>query len=355
METQSIISHAREAQRLHPSQKLCVIGITGTNGKTTVSHLIKQALNDAGFNAFALGTLNSGDANLTTPLAHDIETSMHNHLQEGGTHFILEVSSEGIVEGRIDAIDFDVKILTNITPDHLDYHKTFQEYERVKLDFMNEGEGYKVLPQEFLNLDIGFKSNLIGDYNQLNTNAAFLALRYLGIAEESIQRSLSAARLPKGRLESVDRGQPFWVFIDYAHTPDALESVVSALRKQTDKRLLVLFGCGGDRDTSKRPVMGAIATQFSDKIILTDDNPRFEDGNLIVQDILAGVPKDFSDCVVIRDRREAIRMIISEANAGDIVLIAGKGHEQYQVVNNNRLFFDDHEEAENALLLREES
>jgi UDP-N-acetylmuramoyl-L-alanyl-D-glutamate--2,6-diaminopimelate ligase len=337
-----------QTTQAHCSYKLCVIGVTGTNGKTTVSHLLSKALNDAGYNAFALGTLNSGNHNLTTPLAKDIAISMERHLENGGTHFILEVSSEGIVEGRLDGIDFDIKILTNITPDHLDYHKTFEAYEQVKRDFMKEGDAYQVLPEDFYQIDIDFEPALIGEFNRRNIQASLMALRHLGILESSIQHSLASATLPKGRLEPVKGNQPFCVFIDYAHTPDALENVLSALQKITQSRgsrLLTLFGCGGDRDKSKRPQMGAIGATYSDILILTDDNPRFENGQVIIDEIIGGIDSDFSDYRVIRDRAVAIHSIIRQAHEHDIVVIAGKGHEQYQIINDDKFFFDDHAQA----------
>jgi UDP-N-acetylmuramoyl-L-alanyl-D-glutamate--2,6-diaminopimelate ligase len=295
-----------------------------------------------------LGTLNSGNDNLTTPLAKDIAITMEQHLNNGGTHFILEVSSEGIVENRLEGIEFDVKILTNITPDHLDYHKTFEAYQQVKLGFMKEGNAYQVLPEDFHHIKIDFEPKLIGEFNRHNIQASLMALRHLGLSELSIKNSLASATLPKGRLEPVKGNQPFSIFIDYAHTPDALENLLSSLKKITEQqqsRLLVLFGCGGDRDKSKRPQMGQIGASYSDILILTDDNPRFEDGKLIINEIIAGIHPNFTNHCIIRDRALAIESIITQADTNDVVVIAGKGHEQYQVINDDKFFFDDYTEA----------
>lgn len=336
----------------HPSEKLCVIGVTGTNGKTTVSNLIAEGLRAAGHKTFVLGTLNSGDPNLSTPLAANIRTFMANHLAQGGTHFVLEVTSEGIVEGRVKDLDFDVKLLTNITPDHLDYHGTFEAYAQAKLGFMSDGKGHAIYPDDFAKCHIDFPVSMLGAFNRLNIQAAFAVLSHLKIPYQAISKGLSSAKPIKGRLEKVDKGQPFDVFVDYAHTEDALRAVLVALRERlgTQSGLLsVVFGCGGNRDTSKRPQMGKVAAQYADAVFLTDDNPRFENSSEIIAQIRAGMPKDFAPLRIIPDRAAAINAAIAHAKPGDIVLIAGKGHETQQIVGASVLPFADAEVAAQAL------
>lgn len=337
----------------HPSEDLFVIGVTGTNGKTTVSYLIGEVLKSAGYKPFVLGTLNSGNKDLSTPESLDISKFMRTHLDQGGTHFVMEVTSEGIDQARILGIDFNIKILTNITQDHLDYHKTFKNYEKVKLGFMNEGDAYKIYPNVFEKISIDFTTQLLGNYNLLNIKAATSALQHMGISEESIRRTLSSCSPPRGRLESVDKGQPFMVLIDYAHTPDSLQNVLSTVKSialERNGRLLVLFGCGGNRDRGKRPKMGKIAGDIADFMVITDDNPRSEDGQIIMSEILSGVDPDFHDYVLIQNRRSAIEYIINKSQSRDVVILIGKGHETYQVLKSETIHFDDREEAENAIM-----
>lgn len=338
--------------REHPSKNLCVIGITGTNGKTTVAHLIEQTLTAAGCNCFVLGTLNSGDRDLSTPVAADIEVFMKAHLDRGGTHFVMEVTSEGIDQGRVSGIEFDVKLLTNISRDHLDYHKTFGNYKRAKLGFMLEGSGCKIYPETFEAEPADFVSRLLGDFNHSNVKAAACALRNLGISQPQIYKTLSSCSAPRGRLEEVALGQPLMVLVDYAHTPDALHNVLGTVKKiasERNGRLLVMFGCGGNRDRGKRPKMGEIASRFADFLVVTDDNPRLEDSNKIMSEIVNGLAPDFTDYVAIEDRREAIEFILGKGQDGDVVLLAGKGHETQQIVGLDEFQFDDREEARRVI------
>lgn len=337
----------------HPSQNLHVVGITGTNGKTTVTHLVGEVLKAAGYNPFVLGTLNSGNKDLSTPEAMDISRFMKVHLDQGGTHFVMEVTSEGICQKRIFDIDFDIKLLTNITQDHLDYHKTFKNYQKTKLDFMSEGSAHKIYPKTFEKEPIDFTAKLIGNFNLLNIQAAASVLRHIGISEHYIRNTLSSCSPPRGRLESVDNGQLFMVLVDYAHTPDGLQNVLGTLKNvalNRKGRLLVLFGCGGNRDSGKRPKMGKIASDIADLLVITDDNPRLENGQEIMSEILNGVEPNFHDYVLIQDRRRAIEFIVNKAEKNDVVILAGKGHETYQVMKSGTFHFDDREEAENAIL-----
>jgi len=336
----------------HPSKYLYVIGITGTNGKTTVSYLIGEVLKSAGYNPFVLGTLNSGNKDLSTPESIDISNFMKAHIKKGGTHFVMEVTSEGIDQGRIDGIEFDMKLLTNITQDHLDYHKTFLNYKTTKLKFMSAGNAYKIYPEIFKKELVKFNTKLLGDFNLLNVKAAASALRYIGVEENFIKETLSSCMAPRGRLESVDKGQPYLVLIDYAHTPDGLLNVLRTVKEialSRGGRLLVLFGCGGDRDQGKRPKMGKIASNLADYIVITEDNPRSEDGREIMYQILDGVDSEFKNFVLIQDRARAIKFIINQARDNDVVVLAGKGHETYQILKSKVIQFDDKEQASIAI------
>ncbi len=339
----------------HPSNELYVIGITGTNGKTTVTYLIGEVLKAAGYNPFVLGTLNSGNNDLSTPEPSDISNFMRAHLNQGGTHFVMEVTSEGISQERVLGTSFDVKLLTNITQDHLDYHKTLEHYQRAKLGFMSEGGAHKIYPENFEKEPIEFPTQLLGDFNLLNIKAAASVLRHVGIPERHIRKTLSACSAPRGRLEWVDKGQPFMVLVDYAHTPDGLQNVLGTVKDialERGGRLLVLFGCGGNRDRGKRPMMGKIASEIADFLVITDDNPRSEEGQEIMAEILGGVDPDFRDYILIQDRRTAIESIINKAQDDDVVILAGKGHETYQILKSKTIQLDDREEAISAILNR---
>ncbi|WLE98807.1 MAG: UDP-N-acetylmuramoyl-L-alanyl-D-glutamate--2,6-diaminopimelate ligase [Candidatus Electrothrix communis] len=348
------ISHLLDPSE-HPSHKLYVIGITGTNGKTTVAHLLGEVLTAAGCKPFVLGTLNSGNKDLSTPESLDILKFMQDHLDQGGTHFVMEVTSEGIDQERIKDIDFDLKLLTNITRDHLDYHKTFRKYEVVKLNFMNEGEAHKIYPEDFSETPVDFATQLVGDFNLLNIKAAITALRHVGISEKYISGTLSSCGPPRGRMENVEAGQKFMVLIDYAHTPDALEKAlltVKKVAKHRKGRLLLLFGCGGNRDCGKRIQMGRIAGEISDFFVITDDNPRLEESQSIMDEIVKGINPDFHDYVLIQDRKKAIEFIINKSENNDVVILAGKGHETYQVLKTETIYFDDQEEVTKAIVHR---
>lgn len=339
----------------HPSKELYVIGVTGTNGKTTVSYLLGEVLKAAGKAPFVLGTLNSGSRDLSTPEALDTLRLMRTHLDQGGTHFIMEVTSEGIDQSRILGINFDIKVLTNITQDHLDYHKTFENYKKTKLAFMRDGKNYKIYPKDFEKEPIYFSTLLLGHYNLLNIKAAARALRYMQIDETHIQGVLSTCSPPRGRLENIEKGQLYMVIVDYAHTPDALENVLKTVKKISSKRkgkLFVLFGCGGDRDQGKRPKMGRIASEIADFIVITDDNPRSESNQHIMNEIIGGIPASFTNYTLVSNRKKAIGVIVNKAQDKDVVIIVGKGHETYQILKSETIHFDDREEARAAILLR---
>jgi len=277
---------------------------------------------------------------------------MQAHLEQGGTHFIMEVTSEGIDQARVLDIDFNIKLLTNITPDHLDYHKTFEHYQQTKLGFMREGSAHKILPQNFKKEPIDFTTQLLGHFNLLNIKAAASLLRHMKISESIIQKTLSSCSPPRGRLETVDAGQAYTVLVDYAHTPDGLENVLNTLKTIAIKqqgRLLVLFGCGGNRDSGRRAKMGKIAGDIADFLVITEDNPRMEDSQDIMAEIMTGIDLKFQDYVLIQNRKEAIEFIINQAQDNDVVLLAGKGHETYQIFKSKTIHFDDREEVELAI------
>lgn len=349
-------SHIKKSSALpdkkHPSQDLYVIGITGTNGKTTVAYLVGEVLKAAGHKPFILGTLNSGNINLSTPEAADISTFMKEHIHQGGTHFVMEVTSEGIDQNRIIDVEFNIKLLTNISQDHLDYHKTIERYTATKMHFMNDEIAHIIMPTLFTDTPIDFTTQLLGAFNLLNIKAAVTILRHMNIDEQCIKNTLSSCLSPRGRLECVDKGQDFMMLIDYAHTPDAFYNVLHTVKKIAEKRhgrLLVLFGCGGDRDSNKRPKMGRIASQLADYMVITDDNPRYEESHEIMCDIVTGIIPNFHRFTLIQNRKKAIQHITHQASKHDVVILLGKGHETYQIIKSDILHLDDREEAIHAL------
>ncbi len=330
-----------------PSRHLTVVGVTGTNGKTTVTQLIAQGLHAAGLKPMVLGTLN---AELTTPESFEIARRMRAHLDDGGTHFVMEVSSHAIDQDRIYGIDFDVRLLTNVTQDHLDYHKTFEAYRDTKVRFMS-GPGIAIYPEQFAQEALHFEVPLPGRFNHRNFQAAVAVLRKLEIDEAVISSGMAKAQAPAGRFETVREGQSFEVIVDYAHTPDGLENVATEAQLMASRglgRLIIVFGCGGDRDRTKRPKMGRVAETYADVIVVTSDNPRSELPEDIIAEVCSGLLMP-DQAVVFVDRRAAIRWAIHHAKSHDVVLVAGKGHETYQIVGGERHHFDDREECRAAL------
>ena len=384
----------------HPSADLWVAGVTGTNGKTTVSHLIAQAVTThgappAGEPCGVLGTLGYGvfgelhPGRHTTPDAITVHRLLADFRGRGVRHVAMEVSSHALDQGRVSGVAFDVAIFTNLTRDHLDYHGDLKTYGEAKLRlFELEGLGAAVVnlddpfsasilgrlapgaeslgyslrdePRARVrarSLEIGpqgvrmevvtpvgegvLASPLLGRFNAGNLLAALGALVTLPVPLPRLLEGLGQARPVAGRMERLggQGGQPL-VVIDYAHTPDALQSVLATLREQTRGRLTCVFGCGGERDRGKRPEMGAVAERLADEVIVTDDNPRREDGAVIVADILAGMAWP-DRARVQRDRERAIALALAEAGSEDVVLVAGKGHEDYQEVNGVRRPYSD--------------
>jgi UDP-N-acetylmuramoyl-L-alanyl-D-glutamate--2,6-diaminopimelate ligase len=387
-----------------PAAKLKLIGITGTNGKTTTSFLVESVLREAGLNPGVVGTINYRYAGKvlpapnTTPESLDLQRLLKDMLESGVKAVVMEVSSHALSQERVGGCVFDVAVFTNLTQDHLDYHITMERYFEAKAklftDFIDEGKtavinmddpkgedlskralgrviGYRIkgrgietniYPKDIkLGVDgiegtlatplgeIKIKSSLIGEFNLYNILAAAGAGVALGLRVDVVERGITALNNVPGRLERVDAGQPFTILVDYAHTPDALERVLSTIRGLTDKRIITLFGCGGDRDRGKRPIMGRVAAEYSDIVIVTSDNPRTEEPLKIIEDITSGVGGQESGVRVIPDRREGITEAIKEAREGDVVLLAGKGHEDYQIIGREKIHFDDREEAIKAV------
>lgn len=424
---QVIVPDAREAlARLSsafygfPSSSMNVIGITGTNGKTTTSYLIEAILKEDGKKVGVMGTVNYRyqgrvmPAPTTTPESLDLQKNLRAMQEAGVTHAVLEVSSHSLDLQRVRGCDFDVALFTNLTRDHLDYHGSMEEYFRAKRRLFTQclNESRKEKRFALINMDdpkgaelsreaggtlfrygIHYRgevwperveespeetrcrvvtprgswevvSPLIGRHNLYNILAAVSVGEALGIPIQSMATGIARLKRVPGRLERVPGPDGIRVFVDYAHTPDALERALVTLNQVWPGRLIVVFGCGGDRDRGKRPVMGKVAVQGSDLSIITSDNPRTEDPLKIIEEVeegarLTGRKKyripDLSagwespGYAVIPDRREAIRSAVLFARPGDAVLIAGKGHEDYQILKTQRIHFDDREEAVEAL------
>ncbi|WP_420316078.1 UDP-N-acetylmuramoyl-L-alanyl-D-glutamate--2,6-diaminopimelate ligase [Ekhidna sp.] len=376
-----------------PSEKLKLVGITGTNGKTTCATLLFELFQNLGYSVGLLSTVENKinhkilNASFTTPDAVQLNQLLAEMVEGGCTHAFMEVSSHALVQNRVAGIHFSGGVFTNISHDHLDYHKTFDEYiaakkllfdglssdafalvnvddkrgmvmlqntkaERNRMAIRSMAD-FKVriihdtlqgLELNFDGVDVWFK--LIGEFNAYNLLTAYAVALLLEEEKEEVLSGLSTTTGASGRFEKVENTTNVMAIVDYAHTPDALENVLQTIDKlRTKNELLVtVVGCGGDRDKTKRPKMAGIAAQFSDKIILTSDNPRTEDPKQILEDMRTGIPKSKErNVMVIEDRKEAIRTACNLANDEDIILVAGKGHETYQEINGVRHHFDDKE------------
>ncbi|HEX2046998.1 MAG TPA: UDP-N-acetylmuramoyl-L-alanyl-D-glutamate--2,6-diaminopimelate ligase [Acidimicrobiales bacterium] len=357
----------------HPSHRMSVVGITGTNGKTTTAHLLRSVLEADGRRAAVIGTL-SGVR--TTPAAPELQSHLAELAAEGIEAVAMEVSSHALVQHRVDGVRFAVGVFTNLSQDHLDFHGTMEEYfaakaslflpERVAVGVVNADDrwGKRLLEEaavpmrpfslaEAVGLEVErtgstfqwegeeVRLRLPGTVNVLNALAAAAAARELGIKAAVVAQGLSNLLSVPGRNERVDRGQPFTVLVDYAHSPEALERTLAGARDMAGEgRVLVVFGCGGDRDRAKRPLMGEVATRVADLAVLTNDNPRSEDPAAILDEVRAGVQRT-ETLVVEPDRRAAIGVALGEARPGDVVVIAGKGHETTQVIGGQSVPFDD--------------
>jgi UDP-N-acetylmuramoyl-L-alanyl-D-glutamate--2,6-diaminopimelate ligase len=403
------VEHGRQALALaarnfyrKPDERLGITGITGTNGKTTTGYLLDSILRAAGRTTALIGTIEYRLAGRvlpavnTTPESLDLVRMFTELEQAGGTHVTMEVSSHALALGRVYGQHFHTAVFTNFTRDHLDYHGAMDEYfaakqllfeglggpppafavlnrddqqiRQLKLDSGTEPLWYG-LGQEAdlrarhiasafsgLRFDIQYgkvrfpvESPLIGKINVYNILAACGAALSYGVEPDTIANGIAQLRAVPGRFERIDEGQPFVVVVDYAHTDDALRNVIAAARSLSPKRVITLFGCGGDRDRAKRPLMGLAAAENSDFVVLTSDNPRSEDPLAIMNDALVGIRRVDVVHVVDPDRASAIARAIKEAREGDIVILAGKGHEPFQVLKDKAIPFDDREVAREVL------
>lgn len=377
----------------NPSEKLTLVGITGTNGKTSVSTLLFDIFKKMGYSSVLISTVEYriGDevfpSTHTTPDIITLNKILSKAVEQGCQYAFMEVSSHGIHQGRIDGLNFRIAGFTNITHDHLDYHKTFLEYLNTKKRFFDElpqtavaitniddKNGLVMLQNtkakkktyavktladyhgKLLELDFNgmlldfngkeFWTTLTGKFNVYNLLLVFAIARELGFEENEILTTISKLKRVNGRFEVLKSQGGIIFVVDYAHTPDALENILDSINeiRTKNERLITIFGCGGDRDREKRPEMGKVATRKSTLAIITSDNPRTEDPAQIIKEIEAGVEsQNFSKYITIPDRKEAIKMAIKFAEPKDIVLVAGKGHETYQEINGVRHHFDDKE------------
>lgn len=389
-----------------PAKAMQLVGVTGTNGKTTTTHLIEALLNQANQPTGLLGTLYArwpgyeSVAAHTTPFPVDLQADLARAKEAGCHSVVMEVSSHALEQKRVWGCPFEVAVFTNLTQDHLDYHQTMEAYFEAKALLFGD---YYLMGRAIVNLDdpygqqlinrLGDKAwsysvdntaadlhtreliygangvkgqlqtpkgstpfmlPLVGQFNLSNMLAAVGAALHLGVTLSEVADCLPKFGGVPGRMERVvvEPNQAVSVIVDYAHTPDSLQNALSAARPFVSGRLICVFGCGGDRDRTKRPKMGKIAYGLADLAIVTSDNPRTEDPQRILNDILAGIPAELPTEQVVIDRAEAIRAAIAHAQPGDCVLIAGKGHEDYQILGTEKIHFDDREQARNALQAR---
>ncbi len=377
-----------------PWEKLQTVGITGTNGKTSTAHMLRWILENSGVSTGVMGTVGhiaggrSIAATVTTPDSSDISKYMREMVDNGDAACVMEVSSHALALNRVNSVRFDITLFTNISQDHLDFHDSMEDYlnTKIKLFSLMKPEGkciigtYTVDYPEIENAIMfgeqiddcyrisdmqvnltgstfvlhndkrHFNISLItpGRFNIYNATGAIIAAVQLGIPIQQAVTAITSFPGVPGRMESINCSQNFLVAVDYAHTPDALERVLKQGANLAEKRLIVVFGCGGDRDNKKRPIMGRIAAENADLVFVTSDNPRTENPSHIIEEIIAGIPENKPYSAEV-DRRKAINDAINEANDGDVVIIAGKGHEDYQILGVKKIHFDDREEAEKGL------
>lgn len=373
-DTRAAMGRLAAAFHGHPSQALVVAGITGTNGKTTTTNLLAAILEVAGMPCGVIGTLTGRH---TTPEAPELQGLLAGFRDAGLAAVAMEVSSHALALHRVDGCRFAVAVFTNLGRDHLDLHHTIDDYYAAKAELftpqlsargvvnIDDPYGRRLAESAQIPIDafsatdaqrvrVSARSHdylwrgqhvtvgIGGEFNVMNSLAAASAAAALGVEPALIARGLAAAPPVPGRFEAIDAGQPFDVIVDYAHTPDGLAAVLRAAREVTGSRLVVVFGCGGDRDREKRPQMGAVAAANADRVVITSDNPRSERPLDIIDAVFAGVPDDYRARVVIEpDRRAAIDVALSMAAAGDVVVVAGKGHETTQTIGTDVVPFDD--------------
>lgn len=381
----------------NPADSLKLLGVTGTNGKTSVTYMMKKILEKAGYKVGLIGTIQNmiGDeiiaAHNTTPNAYELNSLFALMKAKGCSYVIMEVSSHALDQSRVYRLDFEAAMFTNLTQDHLDYHITMENYlaakkklfSMCKTAIVNSDDPYsaeliKGLDCKVVTYSLGDSSTYSAkgvnyrpasvDYEfvsdseighiKVNTGGRFTVYNSLctaacaveiGIPLSTVASALSELQGVKGRVEVVPTGRDFTVIIDYAHTPDGLKNILSTFRECKKNRLIAVFGCGGDRDKTKRPIMGNIAAHFSDYAIVTSDNPRTENPSAIIKDILEGMKGAAIPVKVIENRIEAIKFAVSIAQKDDIIVLAGKGHETYQILNTGTIHLDEREVVSEAL------
>lgn len=386
----------------HPSKKFGVIGVTGTNGKTSITTLLSEILKSNNNKVGLIGTIKIFDgeeeiqSNSTTPESIELQNYFNAMLNNKCDYCSMEVSSHSLALNRVDETDFKLGLFTNLTPDHLDFHKDLEDYRKSKeklffktsianiINIDDDGgkkiyENIKYLKTpvytygidneaDFMARDIQISANGVsyklktptyednifvpipGKFTVYNTLAVIAACYMLNLDKDVIIKTLKNTNGITGRFEIVENDKDINVIIDYAHTPDALENILNTVKEFAKGDIITVFGCGGDRDKIKRPLMGKISQKLSDICIITSDNPRNENPNLIIEDILSGLDKDIKNYKVIIDRKEAIEEAIKIAKKDDIIIIAGKGHENYQIIGKNKYHFDDKEIVKGYLM-----
>ena len=382
----------------HPATRLKMIGITGTNGKTTTTTLIKSMLEHEGYKVGLIGTIHNliGDRVLpsrhTTPDPYDLQSLLALMVVEGCDYCVMEVSSHALDQRRVAGCVYEVGVFTNLTQDHLDYHGTMENYMLAKKELFSlskcaiingddtwaaaMGEGVTIPvttysakgdTADYVARNIGYRADGVdfelvgngqsgcvnmqipGQFSVYNGLCAATVCLKLGIPFDRVVAALSAACGVKGRAEVVPTGRDFTVVIDYAHTPDGLDNICRTLKQCCTGRLVTLFGCGGDRDKTKRPLMAQAAAALSDYLVITSDNPRSENPSAIIADIVAGLTDSITPYTVVENRIEAIHWAIANAQAGDTILLAGKGHETYQILADETIHLDEREVVAEAL------
>ncbi|KAF3908655.1 hypothetical protein AA313_de0204606 [Arthrobotrys entomopaga] len=401
----------------HPSRKMILVGITGTNGKTTTAQLVAEVLRGSGIKSVGvIGTLGATtentffDTGCTTPRSLDTQRLLAEFLDNGAEAVVIEVSSHGLELQRVVGCAFDAAIYTNFSQDHLDFHGTMEDYWAAKVLFFTDIADYSLRYKKnfgaVVNLDDAYGRKLVeetvngqkypyltysieynsqikadnvrvtpsslrfnvlsregntsfdialtGSFNVYNSLAAICYGVLAGIPTPRIQQAMDGVKSPAGRMEFISEGQDFGVVVDYAHSPASLEHVLNALREfsKGTTQLICVFGCGGERDALKRPEMGAIAATLADIVVITDDNPRREDATKISEDIRVGTNRGKAKVLIEHDRKKAIEYAVSIAKRGDFVLLAGKGHETYQIVKGDHIHFDDREVVRDVLRSR---
>lgn len=386
----------------NPSGRMHLVGITGTNGKTTLTYILETIYRTAELPAGVIGTINYRyggtviPASTTTPESLDINRMLDEMVRKKIIHCFLEISSHSLSLNRVDGMAFEVAVFSNLSRDHLDFHKTLEQYKETKKSLFHDYEvkkqvlniddetGREIMKetsrptlttgidhladimaedvalspqgsQFTLNTPMGSRkvdTRLLGKHNIYNALSAVATALHQNISLDDIVRGLQSVKKIPGRFERLDHGQPFTVVVDYAHTDDAMRNVLQAAKALARKKIIAVFGCGGDRDHGKRKEMGRVALELSDYAIITSDNPRSEDPQSIIDEIGEGIPlqaKENLDYIMIANREDAIEHAIHTAKAGDMVLILGKGHEDYQILKNETIHFDDREIAAEVL------